>query len=53
MILYVSLEMIYEGYHEVRYGREAAHAEEVLETTDNEMDAGAGAEGTEEAPASE
>jgi YjbE family integral membrane protein len=29
VILYVSLEMIYEGYHEVRYGREAAHAEEV------------------------
>ena len=28
VILYVSLEMIYEGYLEVRYGREAAHAEE-------------------------
>ncbi len=53
VILYVSVEMIYEGYHEVRYGREAAHAEEVLETTDSEMDTGAGAEGTEEAPASE
>ena len=53
VILYVSVEMIYEGYREVRYGREAAHAEEVLETTDSEMDAGVGAEDTEEAPASE
>ena len=37
VILYVSVEMIYEGYREVRYGREAAHAEEVLENTDAEL----------------
>ncbi len=34
VILYVSIEMIYEGYHEIRYGREAAHAEEVLDGAD-------------------
>ena len=44
VILYVSIEMIYEGYREVRYGREAAHAEEVLETTDTELQDAIGAE---------
>ena len=57
VILYVSVEMIYEGYHEVRYGREAAHAEEVLESTDSELRQENGAEdaaeAVEEAPASE
>ena len=29
--VYVAIEMNYEGYHGIRYGRERAHAEEVLE----------------------
>ncbi len=31
VILYVALQMVYEGYHEIRYGREEAHAEQVDE----------------------
>jgi YjbE family integral membrane protein len=38
VILYVSLEMIYEGGREVIYGREEAHAEEVVEDTDAALD---------------
>ena len=41
VILYVAVEMVYEGYHEVRYGREAAHTEEVLESTEDETIIGA------------
>jgi hypothetical protein len=26
--------MVYEGYHEIRYGREEAHAEEGVQNTD-------------------
>ncbi|TNC62472.1 TerC family protein [Rubellimicrobium roseum] len=51
VILYVAVEMVYEGYLEVRYGREAAHAEEVLETPDSELHGETGA--GEPAPASE
>ena len=45
VILYVSIEMIYEGYHEIRYGREETHAEEVLESTDAELHEEIGSEG--------
>ena len=34
VILYVALSMIYEGYHEIRYGREEAHTEEVVQDVD-------------------
>lgn len=44
VIFYVSVEMIYEGYHEVRYGREETHVEEVPETPDEEIGTGAEAD---------
>ncbi len=34
VILYVALSMVYEGYHEIRYGREEAHTEEVVQDVD-------------------
>ena len=53
VIFYVSVEMIYEGYHEVRYGREDTPVEEVLETPDEEIGTAAEADITEEAPVSD
>jgi YjbE family integral membrane protein len=54
VILYVSLEMIYEGYHEIRYGREETHAEETLEDAGpsvGDADEGAGSTGEAAEPA--
>ncbi len=53
VILYVSLEMIYEGAREVIYGREEAHSEELVEDTEGALDGTPGAEGGGAAAASD